>query len=111
MQGTAATKLKIKEKQREGIAEKRGGKRGVGSVVGSGTAAAVCALFTIYGIGGPNISPLWQLGYLASLCTKLSDTISSEIGKAYGKTTYVLSCQLSVFPAFFANSDETFLFN
>ncbi|CAM6110281.1 unnamed protein product [Calypogeia fissa] len=95
--GTAATKLKMKEKQKEGIAEKRGGKRGVGSVVGSGTAAAVCALCSIYGIGGPDIAPLWQLGYLASLCTKLSDTISSEIGKAYGKTTYLVTT-LSVVP-------------
>jgi uncharacterized protein (TIGR00297 family) len=77
----------MKEKQKEGIAEKRSGRRGVGSVVGSGTAAAVCSLCSIYGVGGPEIAPLWQLGYLASLCTKLSDTISSEIGKAYGKTT------------------------
>lgn len=89
--GTAATKLKMKQKQKEGIAEKRGGKRGIESVVGSGTAAAVCALCSIYGIGGPGIAPLWQLGYLASLCTKLSDTISSEIGKAYGKTTYLVT--------------------
>lgn len=34
---------------------------------------------------------LWQLGFVASFCTKLSDTVSSEIGKAYGKTTYLVT--------------------
>ncbi|KAL2621579.1 hypothetical protein R1flu_001784 [Riccia fluitans] len=89
--GTAATKLKLKEKQKEGIAEKRSGRRGPGSVWGSGSAGLFCALLTIFEVGGPGITPLWQLGYLASLCTKLSDTVSSEIGKAYGKTTYLVT--------------------
>ncbi|BBN14855.1 hypothetical protein MPTK1_6g15050 [Marchantia polymorpha subsp. ruderalis] len=89
--GTGATKLKLKQKQKEGIAEQRSGRRGPGSVWGSGTAGALCALCTIFAVGGPEIAPLWQLGYLASLCTKLSDTISSEIGKAYGKTTYLVT--------------------
>ncbi|KAL3680666.1 hypothetical protein R1sor_023622 [Riccia sorocarpa] len=89
--GTAATKLKLKEKQKEGIAEKRSGRRGPGSVWGSGSAGLLCALFTILGVGSPDITPLWKLGYLASLCTKLSDTVSSEIGKAYGKTTYLVT--------------------
>ncbi|KAG6552165.1 hypothetical protein Mapa_006267 [Marchantia paleacea] len=89
--GTGATKLKLKQKQKEGIAEQRSGRRGPASVWGSGTAGALCALCTIFEVGGPEIAPLWQLGYLASLCTKLSDTISSEIGKAYGKTTYLVT--------------------
>jgi len=31
------------------------------------------------------------LGYAASFCTKLSDTSASEIGKAYGKRTFLIT--------------------
>jgi uncharacterized protein (TIGR00297 family) len=34
---------------------------------------------------------LYVLGYVASLATKLSDTFASEIGKAYGKTTFLIT--------------------
>nr|GMD36680.1 protein VTE6, chloroplastic [Ipomoea batatas] len=43
------------------------------------------------GIGGAAFSRLWELGFVACFCTKLSDTVSSEIGKAYGKTTYLVT--------------------
>ena len=32
---------------------------------------------------------LLKVGFVASLATKLSDTFASEVGKAYGKTTYL----------------------
>ncbi len=28
---------------------------------------------------------------MASFCSKLSDTVSSEVGKAYGQTTYLIT--------------------
>lgn len=31
------------------------------------------------------------LGYVSSLATKLADTFASEIGKAYGKTTFLIT--------------------
>ncbi len=37
------------------------------------------------------LKPLFVLGYVASFCTKLSDTTASEVGKAYGKTTYLIT--------------------
>jgi uncharacterized protein (TIGR00297 family) len=89
--------VKIKTKQEEGTAEKRGGRRGPSSVWGSGIAGTVCAVATIAGVGGPECQFLWQLGFLASFCTKLSDTISSEIGKAFGNTTYLVTT-LSIVP-------------
>lgn len=89
--GTAATKVKMAEKEAQGIAEKRKGRRGPGSVIGSSSAACVCALLSINGVGGNAFSRLWQLGFVACFCTKLSDTVSSEIGKAYGKTTYLVT--------------------
>ncbi|KAH7425386.1 hypothetical protein KP509_11G051800 [Ceratopteris richardii] len=88
--GTGVTKLKIKQKEREGIAEKRSGKRGPSSVWGSGAAGIVCAIAAITGLGGSDLSYFWQLGFVASFATKLSDTISSEVGKAYGTTTYLV---------------------
>ena len=36
-------------------------------------------------------SELYLLGYVASLATKLSDTFASEIGKAFGKTTFLIT--------------------
>ncbi|WOL14653.1 hypothetical protein Cni_G23434 [Canna indica] len=89
--GTAATKLKITQKEALGVAEKRKGRRGPGSVIGSGAAGCVCAFLSIYDIGGAAFAGLWRLGFVASFCTKLSDTVSSEIGKAYGKTTYLVT--------------------
>ncbi|XP_043690372.1 protein VTE6, chloroplastic [Telopea speciosissima] len=89
--GTAVTKLKMAQKEAQGVAEKRKGRRGPGSVIGSSAAGCVCAFLSIFGMGGAAFFGLWQLGFVASFCTKLSDTVSSEVGKAYGKTTYLVT--------------------
>ncbi|KAK9824020.1 hypothetical protein WJX72_007013 [[Myrmecia] bisecta] len=83
--GSAVTKVKLAQKQKEGIAEARSGRRSVGSVWGSGLAGMTCALAAL---ATGDIS-YWQIGFVASFSSKLSDTVSSEIGKAYGKTTYL----------------------
>nr|POE46780.1 protein vte6, chloroplastic [Quercus suber] len=85
--GTAVTKVKMAQKEAQGVAEKKKGRRGPGSVIGSSAAGCICAFLSIFQVGGPAFSQLWKLGFVASFCTKLSDTVSSEIGKAYGKTT------------------------
>lgn len=95
--GTAVTKLKITQKEAQGIAEKKRGRRGPGSVIGSSAAGCVCSLLSVFGVGGIAYAGVWQLGFVASFCTKLSDTVSSEIGKAYGKTTYLVT-SLKVVP-------------
>ncbi|KAG5597534.1 hypothetical protein H5410_038766 [Solanum commersonii] len=89
--GTAATKVKMSQKEAQGVAEKRKGRRGPGSVIGSSAAGCVCAFLSINGVGGEAFTRLWELAFVASFCTKLSDTVSSEIGKAYGKTTYLVT--------------------
>jgi uncharacterized protein (TIGR00297 family) len=81
------TKLRLKQKEAEGIAEQRQGRRGPASVVGSAASAIACAAGAGLGLGGAAAVPLWQLGYVACFCTKLSDTTASEVGKAFGKTT------------------------
>ncbi|KAJ4843179.1 Protein vte6, chloroplastic [Turnera subulata] len=89
--GTAATKVKMAQKEAQGVAEKKKGRRGPASVIGSSAAGCVCAFLSIYGAGGAPFSQLCRLGFVASFCTKLNDTVSSEIGKAYGKITYLVT--------------------
>ncbi|MEN9202977.1 MAG: TIGR00297 family protein [Thermostichus sp. DG_1_6_bins_120] len=84
--GTAVTKLGIARKQAQGIAEKRGGARGPENVWGSALTGAVCAVgYALF----PH--PLWWLGYSASFAAKLADTVSSEVGKAYGRKTFLIT--------------------
>ena len=84
--GTAATKIGLAEKEAKGIAESRGGARGPENVWGSALTGAVCAIaFALWG------DPLWQLGFAASFAAKLADTVSSEVGKAYGQRTFLIT--------------------
>jgi len=54
--------------------------------------ALICAACSVQGDSFLGISSqLYQLGYVAALATKLSDTFASEIGKAYGKTTFLIT--------------------
>ena len=84
--GTAVTKIGIEQKEAKGIAEKRGGARGPENVWGSALTGAICAIAALI---WP--SPLWLLAYTASFAAKLADTTSSEIGKAYGKRTFLIT--------------------
>ncbi|BAQ64732.1 TIGR00297 family protein [Geminocystis sp. NIES-3709] len=87
--GSGITKVGIKQKEAEGIAEKRSGQRGPENVWGSALIATICSLGYVF------LSPPWQsfclIGYVASFATKLSDTCASEIGKAYGKRTFLIT--------------------
>lgn len=67
--GTAATKVKMAQKEAQGVAEKRKGRRGPGSVIGSSAAGCACAFLSIYGVGGGEaFLQLWRLGFIASFC-------------------------------------------
>jgi uncharacterized protein (TIGR00297 family) len=92
--GSALTFVGIEQKELEGIAEERYGMRGAGNVWSSALAASLCAIATLF-CPAP-IKGLFVLGYVASFCTKLSDTTASEVGKAYGKTTYLITNLKSV---------------
>ncbi len=90
--GSAVTRLGMKQKQAAGIAEKRAGARGPENVWGSAFAGAICALSVAF---LPPTADFWRslllLGYMASFCTKLSDTTASEVGKVYGKRTFLMT--------------------
>jgi uncharacterized protein (TIGR00297 family) len=95
--GSAVTRIGLTKKEAEGIAEKRSGARGPENVWGSALVATLCAI----GVGAGQTlaematTPTWVawllLGYVASFATKLSDTVASEIGKAYGKRTFLIT--------------------
>ncbi|NJL44585.1 MAG: TIGR00297 family protein [Leptolyngbyaceae cyanobacterium SM2_3_12] len=97
--GSAVTRLGMARKEAAGIAENRSGARGPENVWGSALTAAICALAiaVIKGWGSDNLIiitfgvPLLALAYVASLSTKLSDTTASEVGKAYGQRTFLIT--------------------
>ncbi|MEM6254715.1 MAG: TIGR00297 family protein [Cyanobacteria bacterium P01_D01_bin.156] len=98
--GSAVTKVGFAEKEAAGIAEDRGGVRGPGNVWGSALTAALCSLLvwltglssvSLAGFLPGQLTQLLILGFVASLSTKLSDTSATEIGKAYGRRTFLIT--------------------
>lgn len=93
--GSGVTRLGIAEKEAAGIAEKRSGVRGPENVWGSALTGTICALaayiITLFFSDVKWLVPFLLLGYVASFSTKLSDTCASEIGKAYGKQTFLIT--------------------
>ncbi|MBE9197991.1 MULTISPECIES: TIGR00297 family protein [unclassified Nodularia (in: cyanobacteria)] len=106
--GSGVTRIGMAQKEAAGIAEKRSGARGPENVWGSALTGALCALgvgilnsglvpstqsLVPFGFahGQPSPQILLLLGYVASFSTKLSDTTASEVGKAYGKRTFLIT--------------------
>jgi uncharacterized protein (TIGR00297 family) len=94
--GSGVTRIGMAEKEAAGIAEKRSGMRGPENVWGSALTGTLCALgiLAIQLTGNPSLtklSTLLALGYVASFATKLSDTTASEVGKAYGQRTFLIT--------------------
>jgi uncharacterized protein (TIGR00297 family) len=94
--GSAVTRIGMAKKEAAGIAEKRSGARGPENVWGSALIGTICAL-TAYALSFSEsaevqgLISLLLLAYVASLSTKLSDTSASEVGKAYGKHTFLIT--------------------
>lgn len=94
--GSAVTRIGMAEKEAAGIAEKRSGARGPENVWGSALTGTLCALGAYLASTAsspltPELVILFLLGYVASLSTKLADTCASEVGKAYGKRTFLIT--------------------
>jgi len=88
--GSRLTKLRYAQKLAEGIAQSRGGARGPENVWGAGGAAALCAALHLFP-ALPPAQPALELAFVCAVCSKLSDTCGSEIGKAYGRSTYLIT--------------------
>jgi uncharacterized protein (TIGR00297 family) len=86
--GSLVTRLGLKRKQAQGLAEARGGRRSPANVWGSAAVGTALALLVGAGVGS---SPLLMVGFAASFAAKLADTFGSEIGKRWGRTTVLIT--------------------
>jgi uncharacterized protein (TIGR00297 family) len=83
---SATSRLGMERKVLLGIAEERAGRRGAGNAIancGVAVIAAVAAVVTPY-------RPAAMLALVAALTAGGSDTVASEIGKAWGRSTYLV---------------------
>jgi len=87
--GSAATKLGYRRKAARGIAQERGGARGWQNAWANGGVPAALALLA--GMAPVGLRDLLGIAYAASVATAAADTCSSEVGKAYGKRTFLIT--------------------
>ena len=78
-----------------GIAEDRGGRRGPGNAIANTGVAAIAAGLAV--IPGPH-GPAAGWAFVAALVAGGSDTVASEIGKAWGRTTWSVTTWRTVPP-------------
>jgi len=87
--GTAATRLGYRRKAARGIAQERGGARGWQNAWANGGVPA--ALAVLAGMAPLGLRDVLGIAYAASVATAAADTCSSEIGKAYGRRTFLIT--------------------
>lgn len=91
---SVASRAGLARKERLGIAEERGGRRGPGNAIANTGVAAVAAL-----LAGLDVHPeVARLAFAAALATGGSDTIASEIGKGFGRRTFSVTSLAPVPP-------------
>lgn len=83
----AATRLGHQRKAQLGIAEARGGRRGPSNAIAN-TSLAAWAFALSIGMSDP--SAAWLVA-VAALATAASDTVASEVGKAWGRHTWLIT--------------------
>jgi uncharacterized protein (TIGR00297 family) len=89
-----ASRLGWQRKSILGIAEERGGRRGPGNAIANCVVAAGCAAIA-------SVSPYHDaalLAFAAALAAGSSDTVASEIGKAWGRRTFSVTSFATVRP-------------
>jgi uncharacterized protein (TIGR00297 family) len=87
--GSAATRLGYAKKAARGIAQERGGARGWRHAWANGGVPAFLALMA--GLSAAPLRDVLVLAYAAAVATAAADTCSSEIGKAYGRRTFLIT--------------------
>jgi len=87
--GTLATKLGYRVKAARGIAQEKGGARGWRHALANGTVPALLAVLA--SMTPEPLRDLLALAYAAAVATAAADTCSSEVGKAYGRRTFLIT--------------------
>ena len=91
---SVASRLGLERKVLLGIAEDRGGRRGAGNAIANTGVAAIAAVIALAGISGDAA----RLAFAAALVAGGSDTIASEIGKAWGRRAWSITSMAHVPP-------------
>jgi uncharacterized protein (TIGR00297 family) len=94
--GSAVTRLGYRIKAARGIAQEKGGARGWRNAWANGGIPALLALFAAMARG--ETRAFFVLAYAASVATAAADTCSSEVGKAYGRRTVLITTLRPVAP-------------
>jgi uncharacterized protein (TIGR00297 family) len=82
-----ASRMGLRRKEQLGIAEARGGRRGAGNACANTGIAAIAALTAVLTYAHQPA----LLAFTAALVAGASDTVASEIGKAWGRRTFLLT--------------------
>lgn len=90
----ATSRLGLQRKTLLGIAQEDEGRRGAGNAIANTGVAAVAAILAVVSYAhGPSL-----LAFAAALTAGASDTVASEIGKAWGRMTWALLPPRRVLP-------------
>jgi uncharacterized protein (TIGR00297 family) len=89
-----SSRLGLRRKTFLGIAEERGGRRGAGNAIANTGLAAAAALLSVLTYE----RDLALLAFVTALAAGGSDTVASEIGKAWGRRTFLLPTLREVAP-------------
>jgi uncharacterized protein (TIGR00297 family) len=81
------SRLGLKRKEQLGIAEERGGRRGAGNAIANCGVAAIGAVAA----ATTPFAPAALTALVAALVAGGSDTVASEIGKAWGRSTFLVT--------------------
>ncbi len=85
--GTLSTKLGFRKKAALGVAQERGGRRGVKNAVAN-TLTGVLFAFLAVATATPEI---FTAALAAAFATAVCDTVSSEFGQAYGRRHFLIT--------------------
>ncbi len=88
------SRMGLQRKTLLGIAEERGGRRGAGNAIANTGVAAAAAILAALSYG----TEAGMIAMAAALVAGASDTVASEIGKAWGTRTWALMPPRSVRP-------------
>jgi uncharacterized protein (TIGR00297 family) len=89
-----SSRLGLRRKTLLGIEEPHGGRRGAGNALANTGAAAAAALLAV----ASPYSGMALIAFVAALAAGGSDTMASEIGKAWGRRAYLVSTLRRVAP-------------
>ncbi len=88
----STSRLGLRRKTLLGIAEDRGGRRGAGNALANTGVAAVAAVLA----AATPRAELAAIAFVAALTAGGSDTVASEVGKAFGRRTWMVHTARSV---------------